>query len=165
MVLVFERRPDDEKRSSQSHRTVLLPDGIEAGLAPNEWDAYHLFSDLCSVTSESLFHQKKVKPERQEILRLSSIVPTFGLELIESILSGFAEGFRKVGISHHGKRDVMLIKINLFTAAKRIDRPATTETVPYADERSRGAPVFSNHAEDRAGHLSSPALLLPADSD
>jgi len=166
LVLVFERGSNDEKRSTESLRTVLLPDGVEARLTPNEWDAYHLFSDLCSLTSRSLFYQKKeVKPDRQEILRLSSITPTFGLELIESILSGFAEGFRKVSGQKCEERDHMLIRVNRFTAAKRTDRLAKAEAVPCAGERFGGASLLSCHAQDRASRLPSLALFLPANRD
>ena len=164
MVLVFERESDEERRSIEPHRTVLLPNGVEARLSANEWDAYHLFSDLCSLTSGSLSHQKKVKSDPHEILHLSSIVPTFGLELIESILSGFAEGFRRVGIIYRKHRDAMLMRMPLFTAAKRTDLPPPAEAVPYADEGLRGGSLFSYHVEDRAGHLSPPALLFPANS-
>lgn len=60
-------------------------------LSADELDAYELFSDLCVLTEG-----KKGAQDRVKILKMPSIAPTFGLELLESVLSGFADGFRTV---------------------------------------------------------------------
>lgn len=75
---------------------MTLPDGNKAELNRNEWDAYYLFDDLCTLTNRSVNQSSKVKIEGPRLLKISSITATFGLELIESILSGFANGFRSV---------------------------------------------------------------------
>jgi hypothetical protein len=94
--MVFERISEAEDIDNEPVQSIPLPEGGQASLGPNQFDAYQVFNDLCSLTEGSLFGPGRMKPEAQQILHIPNITPTFGLELIESILSGYADGFRKV---------------------------------------------------------------------
>lgn len=98
MVLVFERVHDHRQEATSQTTSVSLADGSEAHLNQNEWDAYQVFGDLCAVTSQSLQKSSRARAHAPRLLKITSISTTFGLELIESILSGFANGFRSVSM-------------------------------------------------------------------
>ena len=55
-------------------------------LLPSAKDAYLLFEDICLL----------VNGESPSFLKLQSLPRTFGLELIESVLSDFSQVFRRV---------------------------------------------------------------------
>ena len=84
------------------------PDAEEVLVTPAALDAYNIFSDLCLLTAKgttsggfSLWGKTEdVKPV---LLKLSSLQRTFGLELIESILSGYENSVKQVRmvIQHH----------------------------------------------------------------
>ena len=68
----------------------------------SQLDAFHILSDLCLLTAgtgSGLWHatgdkdKERVQPV---ILKLGSLQRTFGLELIESILSGYEESVKQV---------------------------------------------------------------------
>jgi hypothetical protein len=59
----------------------------------NLQDAHDLFSDLCVLTQTIASLWSSI-PTR--LIKLSSLQKTFGLELIESVLNGYAEGIKKV---------------------------------------------------------------------
>lgn len=72
----------------------------EITLTPSAMDAFNIFSDLCLLTSSSgggsgLSLWGSSEKEKPKLLKLSSLQKTFGLELIESILSGFEEGVKQ----------------------------------------------------------------------
>lgn len=70
------------------------------GLRPAARDAYLLLEDLCLLISGSAEGGPDGEPS---FLRWGSLSRTFGLELVESIVSGFGDVVRKVGtpvISH-----------------------------------------------------------------
>lgn len=95
-MLVFDRLaiPDD------AIATLDLPDG-PIQITPAALDAYYIFSDLCLLTARSgsggiLHWGAGTEEEKPRLLKLSHLHRTFGLELIESILSGYEEGVKKV---------------------------------------------------------------------
>jgi hypothetical protein len=93
--MVFERT-ETKGYGDRSH-PVTLPEGDRLLLSDNEWDAYCLFSDLCSETEASFSSTyQHFRKEPRSILKTHGVAPSFGLELIESILSGFADGFQSV---------------------------------------------------------------------
>lgn len=85
--------------------TLTLPTDppTEMSISPAAMDAFNLFSDLCLLTaggggsSGSSFWGSGEK-EKPRLLKLNSLQRTFGLELIESILSGYEEVVKKVSL-------------------------------------------------------------------
>lgn len=65
---------------------IQLNSGEKMELRPCAKDAYYLFQDLCLLTNG----------EQPEFLRLSHLSKTFGLELIESVLTNHYNLFRTV---------------------------------------------------------------------
>lgn len=65
---------------------VKMADETTVSLYPCAKDAYYLFQDLCLLTNN----------EPPEYLRLGRLSETFGLELIESVLTNHYTLFRKV---------------------------------------------------------------------
>jgi hypothetical protein len=65
-------------------------------------DAYCVLSDLCLLTARSggsgLLSWGGGDKEKPKLLTLSNLQRTFGLELIESILSGYEEPVKQVTI-------------------------------------------------------------------
>ncbi|WVF67919.1 hypothetical protein IAT40_002681 [Kwoniella sp. CBS 6097] len=104
VMLIFERVSPSSSTSSANDETIPLTlpadPPHELLITPSALDAYNIFSDLCLLTAStgsggSGFHLwgggEKEKPK---LLKLSSLHRTFGLELIESILSGYEEGVK-----------------------------------------------------------------------
>lgn len=65
---------------------IQLSSGDTITLRPCAKDAYYLFQDLCLLTNS----------ESPEFLRLTQLSKTFGLELIESVLTNHYMLFRTV---------------------------------------------------------------------
>lgn len=120
MVLVFERVQDEGSEADTQTSAVTLTDGSLVNLNRNEWDAYHLFDDLCTLTAKSVLKNSKNRAENPRLLKISSITPTFGLELIESILSGFAKGFRSVRVVSLWELGLKFRLSQKFPSSKRI---------------------------------------------
>ena len=88
--------------------TLTLPTDppTELQLSLSALDAYSIFSDLCLLTLNASPNPGSVSSflslgsggnkEKPRMLKLSSLNRTFGLELIESVLSGFENGVKKV---------------------------------------------------------------------
>lgn len=94
-VLILDRVQAQKEEEEDRRHQITLSDGTLLRLTDYEWDAYHLFKDLCVKTSSSLGYD--AEPEYSpKLLREFSTTPTLGLELIESIMSGSAEPFRTV---------------------------------------------------------------------
>lgn len=97
-MLIFNRIATD---TSQASVPLSLPTDppTEVVLNPSAIDAFNIFSDLCLLTSShsgtGLSLWGTGEKEKPRILRLSSLQKTFGLELIESILSGYEEGVKQ----------------------------------------------------------------------
>lgn len=119
-MLVFDRlrlppspAPTEDAPSSSKTQQVTLPDDTIHQLTLNQVDAYFILSDLCLLVGKSNIPSSgsasgisgffgggdkgKQKEAQPRILRLSGISRTFGLELIESVLSGFEDGVKQVG--------------------------------------------------------------------
>ncbi|WWC92223.1 uncharacterized protein L201_007177 [Kwoniella dendrophila CBS 6074] len=117
VMLIFDRLSPPLSASTTATNTetdtisITLPsepEPTELMISPSALDAYNLFSDLCLLTASSSstgtataggsgFHlwstgEKEVKPN---LIKLSSLHRTFGLELIESILSGYEDSVKK----------------------------------------------------------------------
>lgn len=65
---------------------IQLSSGDTITLRPCAKDAYYLFQDLCLLTNN----------EPPEFLRLTQLSKTFGLELVESVLTNHYMLFRTV---------------------------------------------------------------------
>lgn len=71
----------------------------EIQVSRSQLDAFHILSDLCLLTastSSGMWSGSGDKGDKPTILRLASLQRTFGLELIESILSGYEESVKQV---------------------------------------------------------------------
>ena len=98
-MVIFDRVSTDDS-------VPLLPlelpqaDGkLEIKLTPASMDAYDLFSDLCLLTASSgsgFSLWSKGNELKPKLLKLSHLQRTFGLELIESILSGYESRVKEV---------------------------------------------------------------------
>lgn len=76
------------------------PQTIE--VTPSALDAFNIFSDLCLLAATAGSHGsafslwKGGDKEKPKLLKLSNLQRTFALELVESILSGYEDGVKKV---------------------------------------------------------------------
>lgn len=97
-MVIFDRISSD--RTDPSVPLILPTDPpTETVVTASGMDAYNLFSDLCILTAGhtagfSLWGSGK--EEKPKLLKLSSLSRTFGLELVESVLSGYEEAVKKV---------------------------------------------------------------------
>jgi hypothetical protein len=160
--MVFERVHDEKPSDASQNTAVSLSDGSIADLNRNEWDAYYLFDDLCTLTAKSVLKSSKARPEGPRLLKISSITATFGLELIESILSGSANGFRSVrtdcGVSW------LLLDIQAYSyppyPANRVDLASPDQIIPALGNYSnRTSPIPCDVAYGTGGVPSSAVLL------
>lgn len=101
VMLVFDRLSSDT--AIEEAATLPLTLGgesvTEIRITPSAMDAYCVLSDLCLLTARSgggLLGWGGGDKEKPKLLKLSSLQRTFGLELIESILSGYEDAVRKV---------------------------------------------------------------------
>ena len=117
VMVIFDRIAKDE---SVPLLPLKLDDADEKDIlvTPAALDAYNIFSDLCLLTAKgtasggfSLWGKTEdVKPV---LLKLNSLQRTFGLELIESILSGYESTVKQVSI---GIRKVNTLMTNGHSA-------------------------------------------------
>ncbi|OCF58554.1 hypothetical protein L486_04587 [Kwoniella mangroviensis CBS 10435] len=103
VMLIFDRlsSPPDPSDTPSIPLTLPTDPVTESSVSPSANDAYNIFSDLCLLTASAGgsggLHlwgnsEKEVKPS---LLKLHNLNKTFGLELIESILSGYEESVKK----------------------------------------------------------------------
>ncbi|WVQ85868.1 hypothetical protein IAT38_008036 [Cryptococcus sp. DSM 104549] len=106
VMLIFDRispSPNPATPPSPRTATLALPTDPPTTLAisPSALDAYSVFSDLCLLTASAGSHGSAFSlwgggdKEKPKLLKLTSLQRTFGLELVESILSGYEEGVKK----------------------------------------------------------------------
>jgi hypothetical protein len=108
-MLVFDRissNAEDSKAEAEAdNMTLSLPTEPprDMSISPSCMDAYCILSDLCLLTSRSgsgagssLLSWGGGEKEKPKLLLLSNLQRTFGLELIESILSGYEESVKTV---------------------------------------------------------------------
>ena len=95
VMVIFEGVVEEDALShsavdAENNEKVLeldIPDGIGlVKLRPCAADAYHVFQDLCLLVSSS---SPGGKSTATSFLKLNSLPRTFGLELVESVLSDF----------------------------------------------------------------------------
>lgn len=135
VVLVFERVGTSKGKEIAQPYKIALPEGETVHLSADELDAYELFSDLCVLTEG-----KKGAQDRVKILKMSNIVPTFGLELLESVLSGFADGFRTVSYAHACYNDRRLMVSS--RSNQNLSRRCVILCAPSLSKSSPTGPVF-----------------------
>ncbi|KAF9434872.1 hypothetical protein BGZ76_007272, partial [Entomortierella beljakovae] len=95
VIYIFEKVGDEDQRLQESGKKSSVEDeikpvltseqGYEEQLGPCALDAYLLFQDLCHLTNS----------EHAHFLKLGSISRTFGLELIESVLTNHFHLFKE----------------------------------------------------------------------
>ncbi|KAF9358527.1 hypothetical protein BGX26_001534 [Mortierella sp. AD094] len=97
VIYIFEKVGDEDQRLRESGKKAPVSDkdeiqeiqapeqGNEEQLGPCALDAYLLFQDLCLLTNS----------EHARFLKLGSISRTFGLELIESVLTNHFHLFKE----------------------------------------------------------------------
>jgi hypothetical protein len=91
VIFVFDKVAKEDSQQSQETATdataeVEISTGEKITLRPCAKDAYFLFRDLCLLTNG----------DHPQYLRLNHLSKTFGLELIESVLSNHYKLFREV---------------------------------------------------------------------
>lgn len=102
VILVFDKVAKEdaqETAGSDSKQEIELNTGEKIDLAPCAKDAYYLFQDLCLLTNG----------DNPQFLRLNHLSKTFGLELIESILSNHYKLFKEVCISINCARENLMV--------------------------------------------------------
>lgn len=99
-MTVFDRVAIDH---TEPDVPLTLPEDppVELLITPCVMDSFSILSDLCLLTvgggsGSGLMSWGSTDKEKPRMLKLSSLQRTFGLELIESILSGYEEGIKKV---------------------------------------------------------------------
>ncbi|WVW80931.1 hypothetical protein I302_102922 [Kwoniella bestiolae CBS 10118] len=102
VMLIFDRLSLPSSSDASTIPLNLPTDPVtELQISPSAYDAYNIFADLCLLTasagSSGGLHlwgnsEKGLKPN---LLKLHNLNKTFGLELIESILSGYEDSVKK----------------------------------------------------------------------
>ncbi|CAO3644476.1 unnamed protein product [Cunninghamella echinulata] len=88
VIYVFDKVTEEDKQqlsSDDANHSIRLADESTIKLHPCAKDAYYLFQDLCLLTNN----------EPPQYLRLGRLSDTFGLELIESVLTNHYALFRE----------------------------------------------------------------------
>lgn len=90
VMLIFDRlsAPDEETTLPLS---LPADPPTELNVTPSAMDAFAIFSDLCLLTGGP-----GTDKEKPMILKLTALQRTFGLELLESILSGYEVPVKQV---------------------------------------------------------------------
>lgn len=89
VIFVFDKVAKEDSNKQQdpeANQEVEISTGEKIKLHPCAKDAYYLFQDLCLLTNG----------DYPEYLRLNHLSKTFGLELIESVLTNHYTLFREV---------------------------------------------------------------------
>ncbi|WWC72496.1 uncharacterized protein I206_106458 [Kwoniella pini CBS 10737] len=96
VMLVFDRLAAPEADSPTRAFNLPTNPSTTLHITPSALDAYNLFSDLCLLTASTGSGWGKSSTENKPtLLKLQSLHKTSGLELIESILSGYEESVKK----------------------------------------------------------------------
>ncbi|WOO78809.1 Protein MON2 [Vanrija pseudolonga] len=94
IMVVFDRVTSDANAEKTEKVVLATEPPEEIAITPAAMDAYLILWDLCLLTTSSpassgLSLWSPAEKEKPRLLKLSSLQRTFGLELIESILSGY----------------------------------------------------------------------------
>ncbi|GMK54425.1 hypothetical protein CspeluHIS016_0110110 [Cutaneotrichosporon spelunceum] len=89
-------KPKSPPKSPPRKPSTPGNEDVDVTVTPSAMDAYYILSDLCLLTagqqgSSSLSLWSTGDKAKPHMLKLSSLSRTFGLELIESILSGYED--------------------------------------------------------------------------
>lgn len=111
VVSVFDKVVAEDKngQDSQIVGEVPLQDGTTLPLRAAAMDAWRVFNDICLLT----------EGQRPEYLRFSGLPQTFGLELIESVLTNHAAIFT----SHPEQADILRARVMPFIISALRGRP------------------------------------------
>ena len=89
-VVEEDRRAESAIGRAWETEEVVLPDENRKTVGPSAKDVYSIFEDLCLLCNS----------EKPKFLKLEFLSKTFGLELIESVLTNYSELFRVVSALH-----------------------------------------------------------------
>ncbi|KAL2140535.1 hypothetical protein VTI28DRAFT_3653 [Corynascus sepedonium] len=119
VVSVFDKVVAEDKSGAEQPTVGEVPgnDGNVA-LQAAAMDAYRVFNDICLLT----------EGQRPEYLRVSSLVQTFGLELIESVLTNHAAIFT----AHTEQANILRMRVMPFIASALRGRPNFATSVRLA---------------------------------
>ncbi|WVO17542.1 hypothetical protein L204_105237 [Cryptococcus depauperatus] len=102
VMLIFDKLSASSVPSTPATISLDLPTEPPQRLevTPSAMDAYSVFSDLCILSASAgshgpAFNLWKGDTEKPKLLKLKDLQRTFGLELIESILSGYESCVKK----------------------------------------------------------------------
>ncbi|KAK3941430.1 hypothetical protein QBC46DRAFT_458309 [Diplogelasinospora grovesii] len=111
VVSVFDKVVAEDKNGTDSPTVGEAPvqDGTTVPLKAAAMDAYRVFNDICLLTEN----------QRPEYLRFSGLPQTFGLELIESVLTNHAAIFT----SHPEQTDILRTRVMPFITSALRARP------------------------------------------
>ncbi|KAL2150624.1 hypothetical protein VTH82DRAFT_7187 [Thermothelomyces myriococcoides] len=111
VVSVFDKVVAEDKSGVNHPPVGEVPgkDGNNIPLPAAALDAYRVFNDICLLT----------EGQRPEYLRVSSLFQTFGLELIESVLTNHAAIFT----THPEQADILRMRVMPFITSALRGRP------------------------------------------
>lgn len=115
-------------------------------VTPSALDAFNIFSDLCLLAATAGSHGsafslwKGGDKEKPKLLKLNTLQRTFALELIESILSGYEDGVKKV-------RSLPFSQITTVIDAEKIFLAAGVTVPPSTFSSSSTPQVVSRKAD------------------
>lgn len=92
VIILFEGVVEEDRKAEDSqelHSLTLYPENTVVQLRPSALDAFDTLQDLCNLISNP--------PLPANHLQLANLPKTFGLELIESVLSDFPTLFYRSG--------------------------------------------------------------------
>ncbi|KHN99079.1 endosomal peripheral membrane protein [Metarhizium album ARSEF 1941] len=115
VVSVFDKVVSEDKNGSDAPVVGEAPSAdAQLQLRAAALDAYRIFNDLCLMTEN----------QRPEFLRFSSLPQTFGLELIESVITNHASVFT----THAEQAQILRVRVMplIFSALKGKPSFATT---------------------------------------
>ncbi|PHH65956.1 hypothetical protein CDD81_904 [Ophiocordyceps australis] len=117
VVSVFDKVVADDENESEVPKAGQAPsgDGKMLGLGASALDAYRIFNDLCLMTES----------QRPEFLRASGLQLTFGLELIESVITNHAAIFT----THPEQAQILRARVVPLISSTLKGKPSFATTV------------------------------------
>jgi len=115
--------------------TLTLPDGTTQSLGPAARDTFSIFEDLCLLGNG----------ERPPFLQLEYLHKTFGLELIEGVLTNHHELFRKARVSSNLFHTIHPYIVVMFTTSRALTI-IITPPLPSASQNAFRTLYFPSHA-------------------
>lgn len=110
IISVFDKVAAEDKANPQTAPVGEAPThGGTVALHQAALDAYHIFSDICLLTESG----------RPQYLRFTTLSPTFGLELIESVLINHPAIF----VSHPEQAEILRALLMPFLSQSIVSKP------------------------------------------